>query len=150
LSSEQGPPYGLDWITRLLPHRYPMLLIDRVIELEPRRIVCLKNLTCNEAFFQGHFPGRPVMPGVYTVEALAQAAGLLLMNGRPELHGKVIFFTGIDHARFRRPVVPGDQLRLEVELLRARGHHAKLTGRALVDGQVAVEAVCSSMFAPDK
>jgi beta-hydroxyacyl-ACP dehydratase FabZ len=139
----------VEWITRILPHRYPMLLIDRVLELEPKRIVCLKNLTNNEAFFQGHFPGRPVMPGVYTIEALAQAAGLLLMSNRPDLHGKVIFFTGIDNARFRRPVVPGDQLRLEVEVLRTRGSHAKLLGKAFVDGQLAVEAVCSSMFAPD-
>lgn len=150
MSSEpHGPPYGVEWISKILPHRYPMLLIDRVLELEPTRIVCCKNLTVNEAFFQGHFPGRPVMPGVYTVEALAQAAGILLVHARPELHGRVIFFTGIDHARFRRPVVPGDQLRLEVELLRTRGSHAKLSGRALVDGQLAVEAVCSSMFAPE-
>ena len=144
----EQPPLDHRWIRSVLPHRYPMLLVDRVIEIVPlQRIVCLKNVTQNEAFFQGHFPGFPVMPGVYVVEALAQAAGLLLMHGRRDLRGRVIYFTGIEKARFRRPIVPGDQLRLEVDVLRLRSVHARFQARAMVDGELAVEAICSSMLA---
>ena len=144
----EQPPLDHRWIRSVLPHRYPMLLVDRVIEIEPlQRIVCLKNVTQNEEFFQGHFPGFPVMPGVYAIEALAQAAGLLLMHGRPDLRGQVIYFTGIEKARFRRPIVPGDQLRLEVDVLRLRAVHARFQARAMVDGELAVEAICSSMLA---
>ena len=135
----------VNWIQTVLPHRYPILLVDRVLELEPgKRIVAMKNVTANEPFFEGHFPGHPVVPGVLLVEGLAQAAGILLMHDVEDRDSKLLYFSGIDRARFRRPVVPGDQVIYEVELLRARATFAKLQGRALVDGQVATEAVCSS------
>jgi beta-hydroxyacyl-ACP dehydratase FabZ len=129
----------------VLPHRYPILLVDRVLELEPgRRIVAVKNVTVNEPVFAGHFPGHPVMPGVLLIEGMAQAAGIMLLDQVPERESKLLYFTGIDRARFRRPVVPGDQVIYEVELLRARSSHAKLQGRVMVDGKVAAEATCSS------
>ena len=135
----------INWILSVLPHRYPILLVDRVLEMEPgRRIVALKNVSVNEPFFQGHFPAHPVVPGVLLVEGLAQAAGILLMHDVEERDSKLLYFTGIDRARFRRPVVPGDQVIYEVELLRKRSTFAKLQGRALVDGQVCTEATCSS------
>jgi beta-hydroxyacyl-ACP dehydratase FabZ len=135
----------VQWIADILPHRYPLLLVDRVLELEAgRRIVAVKAVTVNEPFFAGHFPGHPVMPGVLLVEAMAQAGGILLLHDRRERQTKLIYFTAIERARFRRPVVPGDQVRLEVEVLRLRQRHGKLAGRALVDGQVAAEAVLSS------
>ena len=133
------------WITSILPHRYPMLLVDRVLEIEPKKkIIAIKNVTANEEFFNGHFPGNPVMPGVLLVEGMAQAAGILVLHDDPRRAEKLLFFMSIDRARFRRPVVPGDQIRYEVEMLRRRPRHGKLSGRALVDGQVAAEAVCSS------
>ena len=135
----------INWVLSVLPHRYPILLVDRVLALVPgERITAMKNVTVNEPFFQGHFPGHPVMPGVLLVEGLAQAAGILLMHAVPDRESKLLYFTGIDRARFRRPVVPGDQVTYEVELLRARSSFAKLQGRALVDGKVCAEAVCSS------
>jgi 3-hydroxyacyl-[acyl-carrier-protein] dehydratase len=125
----------------VLPHRYPLLLVDRVLELEPkRRIVALKNFTINEEFFQGHFPGHPIVPGVLLIEAMAQAGGLLLLHDDPERHDKLLYFGAIERARFRRPVVPGDQVRFEVEVLRLKTSHAKIAGRALVDGRVHAEA----------
>lgn len=126
-----------------LPHRYPFLLVDRVLELEKgKRIVALKNVTINEPFFQGHFPHHPVMPGVLQIEALAQAAGILSFQtmGRRSDDRSVYYFVGIDHARFKRPVMPGDQLRLEVEIVRMSRSIWKYAGRALVDGAVAAEA----------
>jgi len=126
-----------------LPHRYPMLLVDRVIELEKgRRIVALKNVSINEPFFIGHFPHMPVMPGVLIVEALAQAAGILSFQtmGRVSDDHSVYYFVGIDGARFKRPVVPGDQVRLEVEVLRASRSIWKFAGRATVEGSLAAEA----------
>jgi len=133
------------WIESVLPHRYPMLLVDRVLELEPgRRIVAIKNVTVNEPFFVGHFPGQPVMPGVLLVEGMAQAGGILLLHDIPERDQKLLYFMSIERARFRRPVVPGDQLRYEVEVLRMRATTCKLAGRAIVDGEVAAEAVCMS------
>ena len=126
-----------------LPHRYPFLLVDRVIELEPgKRIAAIKNVSINEPFFLGHFPHLPVMPGVPIVEALAQAAGILSFQtlGRKSDADSVYYFVGIDAARFRRPVVPGDQLRLEVEIVRISRAMGKYTARATVDGAVAAEA----------
>ena len=150
--SEETPehelPLGQDWITDVLPHRYPMLLVDRVIEIDPgKSIVAIKNVTRNEPFFDGHFPQYPLMPGVLVIEAMAQTAGLLMMQEDPSLRGQVIYFTGIEKARFRKPVVPGDQLRMEVEVLRRRRYHARFSCKARVDGEIAVEAVASSMLA---
>lgn len=128
-------------ILNILPHRYPMLLVDRVLEIEPgQRIVGLKNVSANEPFFAGHFPGRPVMPGVLIIEALAQCGGLLLMGGLENPEDKVIYFLSVDGVKFRRPVVPGDQLILEIELVQGRARRGKLKGVARVDGSVAAEA----------
>ena len=124
-----------------IPHRYPFLLVDRVLELEAgRRIVAIKNVTVNEPYFAGHFPGAPVMPGVLIVEAMAQAGAVLLLHDMPDRATKLVYFTGIDRARFRRTVLPGDQLRLTLEVLKLRTNVCKLRGRAEVDGQLAAEA----------
>lgn len=126
-------------IMKAIPHRYPFLLVDRVLELEPgKRGVGIKNVTINEPFFQGHFPGMPIMPGVLIVEAMAQLGAVIVLS-MPENQGKLAFFAGIDGMRFRRQVVPGDQLRLEVEITRMRGTIGKGIGRALVEDQVAAE-----------
>ena len=128
-------------ILDLLPHRYPFLLVDRILEVDgPRRIVGLKNVTLNEPFFQGHFPGHPIMPGVLIVEAMAQTGGMLLLESIPDRDGKVVYFMSLDNVKFRRPVVPGDQLRMEVEMLQFRGKTCRMKGVAYVDGQVATEA----------
>jgi beta-hydroxyacyl-ACP dehydratase FabZ len=131
-----------------LPHRYPFLLVDRVIRLVAgEEIVALKNVTLNEPFFQGHFPIQPVMPGVLIIEALAQAGGILASESRgPEKRGEIIYFMGIDAVRFRRPVVPGDQLILEAKVLKMRSRVAKMAGRALVEGQLAAEAELMASF----
>lgn len=124
----------------IIPHRYPMLLVDRMVELEPgRRGVGIKQVTSNEWFFPGHFPGQPIMPGVLQIEACAQV-GAVVMLSVPENRGKVPMFAGLDGVRFRRPVVPGDTLRLEVEITRVRGAIGRARARALVDGEVTVEA----------
>jgi len=136
-------PIDVRGILQTLPHRYPFLLVDRVIELEPgKRTVAIKNVTMNEPHFMGHFPHYPVMPGVLIIEALAQAAGVLSFAtlGQVSDPNSVFFFVGIDKARFKRPVVPGDQLRLEVEILRFARSLSKFRGVATVDGQVAAEA----------
>jgi 3-hydroxyacyl-[acyl-carrier-protein] dehydratase len=125
-------------IQEILPHRYPFLLVDRILEMDSDRVVGLKNVTINEAHFQGHFPGYPIMPGVLIVEALAQTGAVLLLSS-PENRGKVVLFAGIDKLRFRRPVVPGDTLRLEVQLLERRSRIGRGSARALVDGQVVAE-----------
>jgi len=127
-------------ILSVMPHRYPFLLIDRIEHLEERSIRALKNVTFNEPCFVGHFPGHPVMPGVLLVEAMAQAGGFLLMRQIEDRESKLIYFTGIDNCRFRRPVVPGDQVVFEVEALQVRRAFAKLSGRALVDGELACQA----------
>ena len=134
-------------IMKLLPHRYPMLLIDRIIELDPgKSIVGLKNVTANEQFFQGHFPGAPVMPGVLIVEAMAQCAAVLFLRDIPERDTKLFLFGGVDKARFRKPVVPGDQLRLECEVLQRRANTVKLRGVAKVEGALVAEAELLSVM----
>ena len=143
--SQKGTVWDVEWIQSILPHRYPLLLVDRVLEIEPKkRIVAIKNVTINEQFFLGHFPGRPVMPGVLLIEGLAQAGGLLVLHDLPQRDGKLLYFAGIEEAKFRRPVVPGDQIRYEVEVLRLRSTFCKVAGRALVEGELAAEAVLST------
>ncbi len=128
-------------IMDLLPHRYPFLLVDRILEVQGKqKIIGLKNVTINEPFFQGHFPGHPIMPGVLIVEAMAQTGGLLLMEQIPDRANKVVYFMALDEVKFRKPVVPGDQLRMEVEMLQFRGKTARMKGMAYVDGQVVTEA----------
>lgn len=140
-----GNNWDVRWIMSVLPHRYPILLVDRVLEIEPKkRIVALKNVTINEQIFLGHFPGTPVFPGVLLIEGMAQAGGLLLLHDLPDRAGKLLYFAGIEEAKFRRPVVPGDQVRYEIEVLRLRSTFGKVKGRALVDGEVAAEAVLST------
>ena len=137
--------HDIRWITSVLPHRYPFLLVDRVLEIEPgKRIKAYKNVTVNEDFFNGHFPGHPVMPGVMIIEGMAQAAGILTLHDREGRENKLMYFTGIDKARFRRPVVPGDQLVYEIEILRLRNTYCRLRGVATVDGRVAAEATLAS------
>jgi 3-hydroxyacyl-[acyl-carrier-protein] dehydratase len=128
-------------IQQILPHRYPFLLIDRVIEIERRqRIVAIKNVTVNEPFFNGHFPGHPIMPGVLIIEAIAQTGGALLMTEIPDRANKLMVFTGIERAKFRKPVTPGDQLRIEVKVIVWRSTAVKMVGTATVDGKIACEA----------
>lgn len=136
-------------IQRILPHRFPFLLIDRVIELDRKqRIVAIKNVTVNEPFFQGHFPGYPIMPGVLIVEAMAQAGAVLLLLEVPDRESKLVVFTGIDGAKFRRPVVPGDQVRIEVSVITWRSRIGQMAGIATVDGKKVCEATLSCMLVP--
>jgi 3-hydroxyacyl-[acyl-carrier-protein] dehydratase len=131
-------------IQRLLPHRFPFLLIDRIVDLDrKKRIVAIKNVTINEPFFAGHFPGAPVMPGVLIVEAMAQAGGVLLFTEVEDRESKLVLFTGIERAKFRRPVVPGDQLRIEVDVRVWRGNAGRMEGTAYVGDQRAAEALIS-------
>lgn len=133
----------------ILPHRYPFLLIDRIVEIDPRqRIVALKNVTANEPHFQGHFPDYPIMPGVLIVEAMAQAGGALLLTEIPDREEKLMVFTGIDNAKFRRPVVPGDQLRIEVTVLNWRSRAVRMQGSVTVDGKLASEATITCQIVP--
>jgi 3-hydroxyacyl-[acyl-carrier-protein] dehydratase len=137
-------------IMRLIPHRYPFLLVDRVLELEPgKSAVAVKSVTGNEPQFTGHFPGRPIMPGVLMVEALAQAAGIAVL-ALPEYRGKLALFAGIDDCRFRRTVLPGDQLQLKVTIEKLRGMFGRARGVASVDGEVAVEALLSFIIPRDQ
>ncbi len=138
---------GQKEIQDTLPHRYPFLLVDRILELElGKRIVGIKNVTINEPFFPGHFPGHPIMPGVLIVEAMAQVGGVLLMRSLDaRAEKKVLYFTGIDRARFRRPVVPGDQLRFEVEILQVRRQVCRMKCIASVEGKLVAEAELSSV-----
>src|ERR1700761_1537059 len=136
-------------IMAILPHRYPFLLIDRVLESSrKKRIVAIKNVTINEPFFQGHFPDYAIMPGVLMVEAIAQAGGVLLLPEVPEHETKLLVFSGIDRARFRRPVVPGDQLRIEVDVLNWRPLAARLEGKVYVEGKLACEATIMCAVVP--
>lgn len=128
-------------IMKVLPHRYPMLLVDKIVEIEAgKRIVGIKNVTINEPYFQGHFPGHPVMPGVLVVEAMAQTGGMLLMDHVEDPDNKVVYFMSLDKVKFRQPVTPGDQLRLEVEMIQFRGKTCRMRGEAKVDGRVVAEA----------
>ncbi|MBA5868981.1 MAG: 3-hydroxyacyl-ACP dehydratase FabZ [Nitrospira sp. CR2.1] len=138
-------------IQSILPHRYPFLLVDRIRELDPdRRIVGIKNVTINEPFFQGHFPGRPVMPGVLILEALAQVGGVLAFNSLGSVGRPVVYLTGIDAAKFRKPVVPGDILRLEVDVLKKRAPFWKMQGKAFVDTELVCEAEVTAMVTDEK
>jgi beta-hydroxyacyl-ACP dehydratase FabZ len=133
-------------ISEILPHRYPMLLVDRILEMEAdQRIVGVKNVTINELFFNGHFPGAPVMPGVLIIEAMAQCGAVLLLKDIPDRHKKLFYFGGIDKARFRKPVVPGDQLVMEVTVLQRRAATARLKGVARVGDTVVAEAELMSV-----
>src|SRR5713226_2710087 len=128
-------------IQKILPHRYPFLMVDAILEMERlKRIVGVKNVTINESYFQGHFPGAPIMPGVLIIESMAQTGGLLLLTEVPDREKKLLYFVAVDGARFRRPVVPGDQLKVEMNVLSWRGNFCKLEGKATVDGILAAEA----------
>lgn len=141
--------FDIQEIMDFLPHRYPFLLVDRVVEFEPgKRLVAIKNVTINEPFFQGHFPGYPIMPGVLVVEAMAQAGGILIMSELPDRHSKLVVFTGIERARFRRPVTPGDQIRFEIEVLAVRSRAGRMEGKAFVDGKLACEATLTCQVVP--
>ncbi|MEO5814488.1 MAG: UDP-3-O-acyl-N-acetylglucosamine deacetylase [Gemmatimonadaceae bacterium] len=137
---------GIEEIMQVLPHRYPFLLVDRVLEIVPHKsIVGIKNVTINEPFFQGHFPGHPIMPGVLIVEAMAQVGGMLLMGEVPDPGSKVVYFTSLNNVKWRKPVKPGDQIRFELELLQVRGPMCRMSGVARVDGEIVCEAEMSAM-----
>jgi UDP-3-O-[3-hydroxymyristoyl] N-acetylglucosamine deacetylase/3-hydroxyacyl-[acyl-carrier-protein] dehydratase len=137
---------SIDEIMKVLPHRYPFLLIDRILEIEGKqRIVGMKNVTINEPFFQGHFPGHPIMPGVLIIEAMAQVGGMLLMGGLEEAEQKVVYFMSLDKVRFRKPVKPGDQLRFELDVIQIRGAVCKMRGVAKVDVDLVAEAEMAAM-----
>ena len=136
-------------IMDILPHRYPFLLIDRVIEFDHgKRLVAIKNVTMNEPFFQGHFPGAPIMPGVLVIEAMAQAGAILMLSDMEDRESKLAVFTGIDGAKFRRQIVPGDQLRFEIEVLRMRSRIGKMAGRTYIDGKLVCEATLTCSIVP--
>ena len=138
------PILDIDEIQKYLPHRYPFLLVDRILEMEPERVVGIKNVTFNEPFFTGHFPDFPVMPGVLIVEAMAQTAGVQVLSTMPDRHKKLVLLVAIENARFRRPVRPGDTLRMEMAVIKRKASVAKFAGKATVDGQVVaeVEVMC--------
>ena len=137
----------IEAIKRILPHRYPFLLVDRILELEPDRIVGIKNVTVNEPFFIGHFPDYPVMPGVLITESMAQVAGVLVLMGIADLQHKLVLLASVEHARFRKPVRPGDQLRIEMLVLKKRSRVAKMAGKATVDGEVVAEVELTCVIA---
>jgi beta-hydroxyacyl-ACP dehydratase FabZ len=134
------PKLDIDQIRQILPHRYPMLLVDRILELEEKYVIGIKNVTANEPFFAGHFSDFPVMPGVLIIEAMAQTAGVQVLSNIPDRANYIVFLVSVDHARFRKPVRPGDQLRIEMTVIRVKGTVAKMGGRATVDGVLVAEA----------
>jgi 3-hydroxyacyl-[acyl-carrier-protein] dehydratase len=141
--------FDIQEILGLLPHRYPFLLIDRVVEFERgKRLVAIKNVTMNEPFFQGHFPNYPLMPGVLMIEAMAQAGAIIMMSEIPDRETKLAVFTGIEKAKFRRPVTPGDQLRIEVDVLTFKSRIGRMEAKALVDGKVACQAILTCSIVP--
>ena len=141
--------FDIQEIMGFLPHRYPFLLIDRIVEFEPqKRLVAIKNVTINEPFFQGHFPGYPIMPGVLVIEAMAQAGGIIMMAEMPDREKKLVVFTGIERAKFRRPVTPGDQLRIEVDVLSFRPRAGRIQGHAYVEGKLACQATLTCQVVP--
>ncbi|MGD9948301.1 MAG: 3-hydroxyacyl-ACP dehydratase FabZ [Desulfobulbus sp.] len=141
-------PVDIKGIMEILPHRYPFLLVDRIVELEPgKSITGIKNVTMNEPFFQGHFPREPVMPGVLILESMAQVGGILACLSDQEMIGKLVYFAGVDKARFRRVVRPGDQLVIKLEMIKQKGKITKMAGKAYVDEQLATEAELMASFA---
>jgi len=146
------PILDINDIREILPHRYPFLLVDRIVELEPERIVGIKNITHNEPHFTGHFPDFPVMPGVLIVEAMAQTAGVLVLKSIPDREKKLVLLVAIENARFRRQVVPGDTLRMEMKILKRKASVAKMAGVATVGGELAaeVEVMCKIEDKPEK
>lgn len=138
-------------ILSILPHRFPMLLVDRVEELEPgKRIVAIKNITFNEPFFQGHFPGRPIMPGVLLVEAMAQVGGILAIRSTPEAQNKLVLFLGIEKAKFRKPVGPGDQIRFTIEVIHRRKSYWRFKGKGRVGETLVCEAELTAMITDEE
>ena len=145
---ERQLPLDVKQIMEILPHRYPFLLVDRISALEPgKSITGIKNVTFNEPFFQGHFPGEPVMPGVLILEAMAQVGGILACLSDTEMIGRLVYFAGVDKARFRRVVRPGDQLVMQLEMIKQKGKITKMAGKAFVDEQLATEAELMASFA---
>ena len=145
-TAERHLTMDVEDIMKVLPHRYPFLLVDRILELEAgKRVVGVKNVTINEPFFQGHFPGHPIMPGVLIIEAMAQVGGMLLLGAVPDPQSKVVYFTSLNNVKWRRPVKPGDQLRFELDMLQVRGAMCKMHGIAKVDGEVVAEAEMGAM-----
>jgi UDP-3-O-[3-hydroxymyristoyl] N-acetylglucosamine deacetylase/3-hydroxyacyl-[acyl-carrier-protein] dehydratase len=148
-AKEETTVLGIEEIMKVLPHRYPFLLVDRILEMEEgKRVVGLKNVTINEPFFQGHFPGHPIMPGVLIVEAMAQVGGMLMLGSVVDPDAKVVYFTSLDNVKFRKPVKPGDQLRFELDVVQVRGPLCKMHGVARVDGDVVCEADMAAMVRP--
>ena len=141
--------FTIQEIMDFLPHRYPFLLIDRIVEFErTKRVVAIKNVTMNEPFFQGHFPGAPIMPGVLVIEAMAQAGAVLMLSEMDDRHSKLAVFTGIDGAKFRRSITPGDQIRIEVDVVSFRTRAGKMAGKAYIEGKLACEATLTCMVVP--
>lgn len=145
------PVIDINEIRAVLPHRYPFLLVDRILDIElDRRVVGIKNVTANEPFFQGHFPGRPIMPGVLILEAMAQVGGVLAMKSSPTSGAPAVYLTGVDQAKFRKPVVPGDQIRFEVEVVKRRPPFWKMQAKAFVESELVCEAELTAMVTEEK